>query len=154
MKIALFFGTFSLACALTLPALPLVAGGGPENDVSNFLINITWRWERTLMNNDAVISPEDPSRYTITFRNDGTVTARVDCNQMAGTYRLDGASILIHLTHGTRAMCSPKSLDVEFQRQIGDARQLVFTDEHLYSDLAHHRGTMRLGHCPKSSSHC
>lgn len=133
-----------LSGALVLVSPPAMAGGGQEENVSN-LTGVTWRWERTLMNDDTVISPEDPSLYTIMFHDDGTVSARVDCNQMGGTYKLEGASISIDLTHGTRAMCPPESLDVEFQGQINDVRQLVFAETKLHFYLAYHRGTMRFG---------
>ena len=66
----------------------------------------TWHWQRTLMNDDTSLAPDDPSRATLTFHGDGTVSAHLDCNQMGGTYKRDGASIANKLTHGTRAMCS------------------------------------------------
>ena len=145
MYLALLFRAFALAGALAIPALPLLAGGAPESDVSSDLTAVTWRWQRTLMNDDTSVTPEDPSRYTITFHDDDTVSARVDCNQMGGTYKLAGASISIDLTHGTRAMCPPESFDMEFQREISEVRQVVFDKGQLHFDLVHHRGTMSFG---------
>ncbi len=58
------------------------------------------------MNDDTSFAPDDSSRATLTFHSDGTVSARVDCNQMGGTYKRDGASIAIKLTHGTLASSS------------------------------------------------
>ncbi len=127
---------------LLASALPLVAGGDSEDGGLNDLTGTTWHWQRTLMNDDTSFAPDDPSRYTINFQSDGTVSARVDCNQMGGTYKRDGASIAIELTHGTRAMCPPDSLDREFQREISEVRQMVFTGGALHFDLAGHRGTM------------
>ncbi len=94
------------------------------------------------MNDDTSFAPDDPSRATLTVHSDGTVSAHLDCNQMGGTYKRDGASIAIKLTHGTRAMCSPDSLDMEFQREISEVRHMVFTGGALHFDLAGHRGTM------------
>ena len=90
------------------------------------LAGTTWHWQRTLMNDDTSFAPDDPSRTTLTFHGDSTVSARLDCNQMGGTYKRDGASIANKLTHGTRDVCSPDSLDMEFQREISEVRQMVF----------------------------
>ena len=97
---------------------------------------------RTLMNDDTSFATDDPSRYTLTFHSDGTVSAGVDSNRMGGTYKRNGASIAVELTHGTRAMCPPDSLDTEFQREISEVRQMVLTGGALHFDLAGHRGTM------------
>ncbi len=122
--------------------LPLVAGGDSEGGGSNDLTGTTWHWQRTLMNDDTSFAPDDPSRYSLTFHSDGTGSAGVDCNRMGGTYKRSGASIAVELTHGTRAMCPPDSLDTEFQREISEVRQMVFTGGELHFDLAGHRGTM------------
>ena len=127
---------------LVAPALPLVAGGNSEDGGLTDLPGTTWHWQRTLMNDDISFAPDDPSHFTLTFHNDATVSARVDCNRMGGVYKRDGASITIELTHGTRALCPPDSLDIEFQREIGEVRQMVFADGALHFDLVGHRGTM------------
>jgi hypothetical protein len=40
--------------------------------VKENLTGTTWHWQRTLMNDDTSFSPDDPSRYTLTFHSDGT----------------------------------------------------------------------------------
>jgi para-nitrobenzyl esterase len=134
------------AGVLVASALPLVAGGDSEDGGLNELTGTTWYWQRTLLNDDTSFAPDDPSRYTLTFQDDGTVSARVDCNRMGGTYKRDGASITIELTHGTRAMCPPDSLDIEFQRELSEVRQMVFAGGAPHFDLAGHRGTMTFIH--------
>jgi len=141
-RLAILLGIVVAAGMLVASPPPLMAGGDSEDGGSNDLTGTTWHWRRTLMNDDTSFAPDDPSRYTLTFHSDGTVSAGVDCNQMGGAYERNGASIAIELTHGTRAMCAPDSLDMEFQREIGEARQMVFTGGALHFDLAGHRGTM------------
>ncbi len=62
---------------LVASALPLVAGGDSEDSGLNDLTGTTWHWQRTLMNDDTSFSPDDPSRYTLTFHSDGTARAAV-----------------------------------------------------------------------------
>jgi len=131
---------------LVAPALSLLAGGDSEDGGLTDLPGTTWYWQRTLINDDTSFAPDDPSRYTLTFHSDATVSARVDCNQMGGIYKRDGASIAIELTHGTRAMCPPDSLDIEFQREIGEVRHVVFANGAMHFDLTGHRGTMTFIH--------
>ncbi len=145
-RLATLLGVVVAAGMLVASAAPLVAGGNSEDDGSNYFTGTTWHWRRTLMNDDTSFAPDDPSRYTLTFHGDGAVSAGVDCNRMGGTYKRDGASIAIELTHGTRAMCAPDSLDMEFQREIGEVRQMAFTGGALHFDLAGHRGTMSFNH--------
>ncbi len=146
LPLATLLRIFVAAGVLVASALSLVAGGDSEDGGLNDLTGTTWHWQRTLMNDDTLFAPDDPSRYTLRFHSDATVSARVDCNQMGGIYKRDGASITIELTHGTRAMCPPDSLDIEFQREISEARQMVFADGALHFDLAGHRGTMTFIH--------
>ncbi len=146
LRLATLLRVVVAAGVLVVSALPLVAGGVSEDGGLNDLTGTTWHWQRTLMNDDTSFAPDDPSSYTLTFHSDVTVSARVDCNQMGGTYKRDGASITIELTHGTRAMCPPDSLDIEFQREISKVREMVFADGALHFDLAGHRGTMTFIH--------
>ncbi|MCB0233261.1 MAG: META domain-containing protein, partial [Anaerolineae bacterium] len=39
----------------------------------------------------------DPQNYTIAFADDNTLAIKADCNQVAGSYTLDGASLTIQL---------------------------------------------------------
>ena len=112
-----------------------------SSEIEDF-IGITWYWQRTLLNDDTVFTPAQPAQYTLTFHDDDTIAAQVDCNRMGGTFVREHSSLSIELTHGTRAMCPPDSLDTEFQRQIYEVRQMVFDGNALHLDLTGHRGTM------------
>jgi len=142
LPLATLLRIIATAGVLVAPALSLVAGGDSEDGGFTDLPGTTWLWQRTQMNDDTSFAPDDPSRYTLSFHSDATISARVDCNRMGGIYKRDGASISIELTHGTRALCPPNSLDIEFQREIGEVRQMVFADGALHFDFAGHRGTM------------
>ena len=61
-----------------------------------------WRWVQTLHNDDRKTAPADPEKYTVRFREDGTLQVRADCNQKGGTYSSDGKLLSIEITHSTR----------------------------------------------------
>lgn len=56
----------------------------------------------------------DPSRYTITFQPDSSVQVRSDCNQVAGTFTVNGASLTIMLGPSTLVACPPGSQADQF----------------------------------------
>ena len=117
-----------------------IAGGTPEEaDISG----VVWKWQQTGYNNDQQAIPPEPSSYTIEFMPDGKVHVRADCNQVGGTYSLQGKSLAIELTHSTRAMCPPDSLDEAFKKDLGAAAIYFFKGDFLYLDLKYDSGTMR-----------
>ena len=124
---------------LSIPA-PAGAGGTPETDRIN---GVTWIWQHTRYNNDTEAIPPDPSRYTIAFNTDGTLNMRVDCNRGGGTYSTNENSIAIEVTHTTRAMCPPDSLDQTFIKNVNAARVYFFREGNLYLDLKYDTGTMK-----------
>ena len=107
------------------------------------LLGITWKWQQTLYNNDQRAEPTDPSRYTIAFQPDGTVAIRGDCNRAGGKYTLESSSLNIEVTHSTRAMCPPDSLEQTFYKDLNSAAIYFMRGDQLYIDLKYDTGTMR-----------
>jgi heat shock protein HslJ len=100
-----------VAVALTLTAALLVAGcdllGGSSN-----LTGKAWQWSAsttTVPASQSVVP--DPENYTIQFMDDGTFSAKADCNQLNGSYTSPGGGALT-ITPGamTMAACPPESL--------------------------------------------
>ena len=110
---------------------------------SDDLLGITWKWQQTLYNNDQRAEPADPSRYTITLQPDGTVAIRSDCNRAGGQYTLADSSLTIEVTHSTRAMCPPDSLEQTFYKDLNSAAIYFMREGQLYIDLKYDTGTMR-----------
>ena len=117
-----------------------LAGGAP--DTKDFT-GVVWKWQQTRYNNDQQSVPDDPSGFTVTFNTDGTLNIRADCNRVGGTYLLEGKKLAIDLTHSTRAMCPPDSLDEAFKKDLGAAVIYFFKDGFLYLDLKYDTGTMK-----------
>jgi heat shock protein HslJ len=118
------------------------AGGTPE---SESITGVVWKWQQTRYNNDQLSVPPDSSSYTIEFMPDGRMYIRADCNQVGGNYKSEGSIISIELTHSTRAMCPPDSLDQDFKNDLNAAKIYFFKDGLLFLDLKYDSGTMRFG---------
>ncbi len=108
-----------------------------------------WQWQWTLLNNDDRFVPDNPGNYTVQFMANGTVGVQADCNQVRGTYTVDGNAITIALGPSTMAACPEGSLGDRFAAQLGGAAIYFFRDGDLCVDLKFDSGTMRFG--PRSS---
>ena len=111
----------------------------------------TWRWVQTLHNDDGKTAPADPEKYTVRFREDGTLQVRADCNQKGGTYSSDGKILSIEITHSTMAACPEGSLEDSFVRGLSAASIYFLKDGDLYIDLKFDSGTMRFTRQEKGS---
>jgi len=132
LLVALMAVVFAVAC---------IAGGMPEPER---ITGSVWMWQKTIYNNGQEAVPAEPNRYTIEFLPDGKVHVQADCNQVGGTYTLHDSRLDIELTHSTRAMCPPDSLDQVFKKDLGAAATCFFKGDFLYLDLTYDSGTMRL----------
>ncbi|MBC2712130.1 MAG: META domain-containing protein [Desulfosarcina sp.] len=112
---------------------------------SEDITGVVWKWQQTRYNNDQDAVPPDPSGYTIAFNPDGTLNIRADCNRGGGKYSNKGESITIKVTHTTRAMCPPDSLEQTFIKDLNAAAIYFFKDGNLYLDLKYDTGTMKFG---------
>jgi heat shock protein HslJ len=107
------------------------------------LVGSTWLWDQTLMNNDETFIPDNPSNYSVQFQPDGTVSIQADCNQVGGTYTVDGSSITIQTGPTTMAACPPGSLGDQFVAQLSQGVIYFFQGENLFLDLKFDSGTMQ-----------
>lgn len=75
------------------------------------ITDATWQWTSMKESSPPAQSVvPDPARYTITFKNDGTFEAKVDCNQVSGTYSAVDGGFRIVPGPSTMAECGPESL--------------------------------------------
>jgi heat shock protein HslJ len=98
-----------LAAACAAPPTPT-----PTPTPANSIQNIVWQWQsvtdRPTGETTTVSNPQD---YTITFRADGTLSGKADCNTFSGTYsQANGFEITLGAT--TMAACGDDSLDQQY----------------------------------------
>jgi heat shock protein HslJ len=78
------------------------------------ITDIVWQWtsvsNKTTGETTTVSTPE---KYTITFREDGTLSGKADCNNFTGTYS-QASGFSIKLGASTMAACPEGSLDQQY----------------------------------------
>ena len=81
---------------------------------SNAITDIVWQWTSVTHQATRVTTTvPKPQDYTITFRDDGTLSGKADCNTFNGTYtQQNGFSIKLGPT--TMAACGEDSLDQQY----------------------------------------
>ena len=132
--ISLMFDSGSMRFSPT----PLDSTGAAPN-----LVDTVWLWQQTLMNNDDQFTPDNPGNYTLQFNADGTFAAQADCNQVNGSYTLDGNQLTIAPGPSTMAACPEGSLGDQFVKNLGEANSFFFDGDNLMISLMFDSGTMR-----------
>jgi len=103
-----------------------------------------WQWRQTLMGNDDRFVPDRPGNYTLRFDPDGSLSVQADCNQVGGTYKVDGNRLTVQLGPSTMASCPEGSLGDRFLANLEGANSFFFVEGDLLIDLVYDSGTMRL----------
>ncbi|MGI8919714.1 MAG: META domain-containing protein [Pyrinomonadaceae bacterium] len=122
-------GVMLAITALILPTFSSLAG--PQN--SSELAGTSWKLIRLQAADETTLVPGDGWKYTITFGNDGRVSARVDCNRGSSTWRSTRANQLQFGSWSmTRAKCSAGSLHDRIVREGAAVRSYYIKDGHLF----------------------
>jgi heat shock protein HslJ len=132
----LFIGILALAVSGLLVAACQSSSGSA-------LTGKTWQWTGSTTSVPASQSVvPDPENYTITFNTDGTFSAKVDCNQVAGDYTTSGSDLTITPGPSTLAACPEGSLDTLYVDGLGKAAGYSISGEDLTITLSD-EGTMQ-----------
>ena len=100
----------TVAVACVAPPTPVPAAVTPSNTITD----IVWQWTSvTTKPTGETTTVADPQNYTITFRDDGTLSGKADCNNFTGTYSQTGG-FTITLGASTMAACGEGSLDQQY----------------------------------------
>ncbi len=106
------------------------------------IVNVTWQWERFEGGDDSVMTIDDPSRYTLILKPDGTYRVKADCNMSMGAYVLKGSSLTLEPGPMTLVECEPGSLSDNFLKKLGFVRTYVAHDGKLVLNLFADAGNM------------
>ena len=102
-----------------------------------------WKWT-SLSTSTEYVTVETPASYMVTFKDDGTLEIKADCNDVSGTYVLDGANVTIEVGAATLAACPDDSRSEEFLQLLGDAAQILPLEGKLYITLKTEGSSMTL----------
>jgi para-nitrobenzyl esterase len=116
----------SVSSVIAFTGQQKLSGGGPLNGTSWQLVKFQGPDERTF-------TPDDKSKYTITFGTNGRVTARVDCNRASSTWRTTASGELQFGSWSrTSARCGPKSLHDQIVTEGAAVHNFSIKDGHLF----------------------
>ena len=110
-----------LAAACVAVPLPTAAPtAAPTAPPSTTITNIVWQWTSvTNRPTGETTTVSNPQNYTITFRDDGTLSGQADCNTFTGTYS-QASGFDITLGASTMAACAEGSLDQQYLELLGN----------------------------------
>ena len=128
-----------IACAISA-VLPTVLSH-PDYSSSE-LAGTSWQLVKFQAGDGKVLTPDDKSKYTLTFGTDGSVIARIDCNRGKGTWKSAAPN---QIEFGplalTRAMCPQGSLHDRVARDLSAVRTYTIKNGHLFLALVSDGGT-------------
>ena len=97
-----------------------------EADISKMnLFMKTWRWLRTLYDNDSETRPK-VDKFTLTFNKDGTFSAGTDCNSVGGKYLTNKDKISFIDVFSTEMYCEGSQEDI-FKKIFNESESFSFT---------------------------
>jgi heat shock protein HslJ len=98
------------------------------------LTNVVWQWQTFAGGPDQVVAPDDPSRYSIEFKDDNSLVIHADCNSGKGSATIDGNGIDLKVSM-TKKACGEGSYFDQYFEILDQASSFVITSGNLYLDL-------------------
>jgi hypothetical protein len=80
------------------PAADTPAAALPAATDTVGLVGPVWRLVEFRGGDDTRLTPDDPAKYTLEFKPDGSVNARIDCNRGHGTWKSSGPTLELGAT--------------------------------------------------------
>jgi len=94
---------------LVLAACAPAATPAPTNTITG----IVWQWTNATDAGQTTTVP-DPTKYTIIFNSNGSLTGQADCNSFTGVWSQANGGFTIKLGASTMALCGEASLDQQY----------------------------------------
>jgi heat shock protein HslJ len=135
------------------PAADTPAAGTPAGADTVGLVGPVWRLVEFRGGDDTRLTPDDPARYTIEFKSDGSLGARIDCNRGRGTWKSSGPGLELGPLALTRAACPPGSLHDRIVKHWPYIRSYVLKDGHLHLSLMADGGIYEFEPSPDTAPH-
>jgi|GEM_PF-1605074 len=85
----------------------------------------TWIWQKTIMNEDTVITPKKAGAFTLTLGTDGKATGKTDCNSFFASYKIGSDGVITFSGIGSTLMFCEGSQESVFTGQIAKANQYM-----------------------------
>ena len=89
------------------------------------LQGITWVWDKTIMNDGAIIAPAKAGAFTLALGPNGQANGQTDCNSYFVSYKIGADGIINFSNMGSTKMFCEGSQEEVFTKQVGDASQYM-----------------------------
>ena len=97
------------------------------------LSGTSWQLAKFQGPDETTFTPDDKSKYTITFGSDGRVVARVDCNRASSTWRTTAkGEIRFGSWSRTSAKCGSGSLHDQIVNEGANVSSFEIKNGHLF----------------------
>jgi para-nitrobenzyl esterase len=142
-----------LLLALTGLACVRTPSPRPVHQTTTELAGTSWKLVKFEGGDGTVLTPAAGTEYTLAFAADGRLSARIDCNRGAGSWKSSAPGMLeLGPLALTRAMCPPGSLHDPIVRQWPYVRSYVVRGGRLYLSLMADGGIFELEPLPVAGS--
>ena len=122
-----------LVLASVIMTSALAFAGGQKSSAGNPLSGTSWQLVKFQGPDEQTFTPNDKSKYTIKFGNNGRVTARVDCNRASSSWRVTANDRLEFGSWSrTSAKCGAGSLHDRIVNDGANVRNFAIKDGHLF----------------------
>lgn len=100
-----------------------------ESDPSRMSLSMkTWNWISAQYSDGKEVKPKQPGKFTLTFAQDGSFTAKTDCNTVGGNYRATKYELEFTSIYATKMYCEG-SQEAEFAGALGKVASYFFTSK-------------------------
>jgi heat shock protein HslJ/membrane-bound inhibitor of C-type lysozyme len=127
-----------LSCTEIDPANPPGIQPPVSPPVTRGLPGTRWRLVHFQSSDDSIGTriPPNPEKYLLHFASDGSLSAQLDCNRLAGKWAATpgsptGGGLEIQGGGVTRAMCQPGAMDTQIARDMGFVRSYTIRGTRL-----------------------
>ena len=127
----IIFAVASVAIVATCVASAVVQA--QKSGSTSALSGTSWQLVKFQGPDERTFSPDDKSKYTITFGSNGRVTIRVDCNRGSSTWKATAKGELQFGSWSrTTTKCGAGSLHDQIVTEGAAVRNFVIKDGHLF----------------------
>ncbi len=131
-----------LSCFEFDPANPPQVQPPVSPPITRGLPGTSWRLVQFQSSDDSIGTkiPPNPEKYVLTFASDGSLSAQLDCNRLAGKWEAQpssptGGGLTISGGAMTRALCQPGAMDSTIARDMGYIRSYTIRGTQLHLAL-------------------
>ena len=112
-----------------------------QDDKGLGLTSKEWTWVSSLYNDGRELRPNKEGDFTLTFKEDGRVDVKTDCNSMGGEYAVEGNQLTFSNMMMTLMFCEG-SKESDFANILENTASYFFTkDGDLILELKYDSGT-------------